>query len=354
MPHCASTSVRRAPYWPSPRARGRTGAALARGLGVWLVLFTVLLSWSHVLDRLPTVDGWQVGIFMTMSVVRALLTLSVAWLTRSVFAVIVSLIVLDAIKVCILSAYIRRFHPSDEPRWAWPRSKDHAAQAIPFGLGGMLFLFRGRAEKWLVAALFNAAQLAAFSIASVVAPILAVARRSVSMLLLLLPRMSRELSQGNSSTVIQLNNTVNIAVAAVLFPLLSYVLFYAGPLVELVYTSKMIDAAPVTRIMMLACALQVVDLNSLSLLLKQGKFTTALNGGLLAAAMPPSWWGVHHWGLNGALLGSTVAIYAERILLARRLAREMNRPVRQLQPLGAARAVGNGRHGGRRGVALAG
>jgi hypothetical protein len=29
-----------------------------------------------------------------------------------------------------------------------------------------------------------------------------------------------------------------------------------------------------------------------------------------------------------------VAIYAERILLARRLAREMNRPVRQLQPWG--------------------
>jgi hypothetical protein len=45
-----------------------------------------------------------------------------------------------------------------------------------------------------VAALFNAAQFAAFSIASVVAPILAVARPSVSMLLL--PRISRELSQG--------------------------------------------------------------------------------------------------------------------------------------------------------------
>jgi hypothetical protein len=102
--------------------------------------------------------------------------------------------------------------------------------------------------------------------------------------MLLLPRMSRELSQGNSSTVIQLNNSVNIAVAAVLFPLLSYVPFYAGPLVEPVYTSKLIDAAPVMRIMLLACALQVVDLNSLSLLLKQGKFTTALNGALLAVA----------------------------------------------------------------------
>jgi hypothetical protein len=71
-------------------------------------------------------------------------------------------------------------------------------------------------------------------------------------------------------------------------------------------------------------------------------------------AVPLSWWGAHHWGLNGALVGSTVAIYAERILLARRLAREMNRPVRQLQPLGAARAVGQGRRGGRRGVAPAG
>jgi hypothetical protein len=30
--------------------------------------------------------------------------------------------------------------------WAWSRFKDHAAQAVPFGLG-MLFLFRGRAEQ---------------------------------------------------------------------------------------------------------------------------------------------------------------------------------------------------------------
>jgi O-antigen/teichoic acid export membrane protein len=285
-----------------------------------------------------------------VSVARALRTVSVAWLTRSVFAVIVWLIVLEAIKVCILSAYIRRFHPSDGLRWAWPRFKDHAAQTIPFGLGGMLFLFRGRAEQWLVAALFNAAQFAAFSIASVVAPILAVARRSVSMLLL--PRMSRELSLGYSSTMIQLNNSVNIAVAAVLFPLLSYVLLYAGPLVELVYTSKMIDAAPVMRIVVLTCALQVVDLNSLSLLLKQGKFTTALNGALLAVAVPLSWRGAHHRGLQRAAGQHGGHLCRAHPAGATPGARDEPAGA-PAAALGAARAIGHGRRGGRRGVAPA-
>jgi hypothetical protein len=98
--------------------------------------------------------------------------------------------------------------------------------------------------------------------------------------------------------VIQLNNSVNIAVAAVLFPLLSYVLFYAGPLVGLVYTSKMIDAAPVMRIMVLTCAgggprqpLAAAE---------AGRVHPALNGALLAVAVPLSWRGAHHWGLQRA------------------------------------------------------
>jgi hypothetical protein len=280
------------------------GLGRVAGLGVWLVLFTMLWSWSQVLDRLPTVDeriGWQVGISMTVSVVRA------AHGERGL-------------------AHAQRVRGH---RMAHRAGGDQGLH--PLGLHPALPPV-GRAPLGL---------------AAIQGPCRAGHSVRAGRDALPLPRTGRAVAGGGalqrravrgvfhrlSSTVIQLNNSVNIAVAAVLFPLLSYVQFYAGPLVELVYTSKMIDAAPVMRIMVLACALQVVDLNSLSLLLKQGKFTTALNGALLAVAVPLSWWG-RITGDCSALLGSTVAIYAERILLARRLAREMNRPVRQLQPWG--------------------
>jgi O-antigen/teichoic acid export membrane protein len=318
-----------------------SGLADAASLGPWLVALTVFWIWGQVLDQLPTVDErvrWQVFVLITLSLLRAIGTVVAAWVTRDVRWVVVALVVLSIVKVILLQVYLWRFHRQSEgPLLSWNRMREHAGQALPMGTGGLLFHMRIRAEQWLAAMLFTPTQYAAFSVASVAAPLIMVARKSVSFVML--PSMSREHSAGNIKQVLAINNRVNMIIASMLFPVLAYVLFFARPLVELVYTRHMIDAVPVMQLLVLTWALQTVDLNGLTLLLGQGRFTSRVNLVMLALAVPLSWWGAHHLGMPGVVIGSTVAIYLERILLIRRLSRELGVRPRHLQHWGLLAGV---------------
>lgn len=306
--------------------------AAAVHLGPWLAVMVVLWTWGQVLDQLPTVDErirWQVGALVFLSFARMGAAVWAAWMWGNVHAVLVALALLSGLKVVLQQIYVYKFHPPGAPLWNRQRLRDQAGQAIPFGIGGLLFTMRSRIEQWIVAAMFLPTQFAAFSVASVVAPLIMVARRAVSFVLL--PRMSRDQSAGDMAAVLALNNQVNVSIASVLFPVLSFVLFFADALVELVYTRSLLEAAPVMRILVLTWAVQVVDLNSLSLLLSQGRFVSWLNLVLIALCVPISWLGAQAWGLPGAVAGSTAAILIERVMLIRRLARETGVPARRLQ-----------------------
>jgi O-antigen/teichoic acid export membrane protein len=306
------------------------GLAGAADLGIWLVVMTMCWIWGQVLDQLPVVDErikWQVVLSIALSLARAIGSVLAAWWTRDVRNVVIALALLSMFKVALLQFYVWRFHrPAAGPLLRWQRVREQGAQAIPMGTGGLLFHLRVRVEQWFAAALFAPAQYAAFSVAAVVAPLVMVARKSVSFVLL--PRMSREHSRGRIEEVLAINNRVNVTIAALVFPVLSYVVFFTQPLITLVYTRAMIDAVPVMRILVLTWAMQTVDLNSLTLLLSQGRFTSKVNTALLLVSAPLSWFGAHQWGLPGVVVGSTMAIYLERFLLIRRLSKELHiRPV---------------------------
>jgi hypothetical protein len=75
----------------------------------------------------------------------------------------------------------------------------------------------------------------------------------------------------------------------------------------------------------------VVELASITLLLRQGNFVMWLNAAALVFAVPVSWVAAQHFGLAGAAAGSVVAIYADRILTLRHIARLSGVSLRRLQ-----------------------
>jgi hypothetical protein len=70
---------------------------------------------------------------------------------------------------------------------------------------------------------------------------------------------------------------------------------------------------------------------SVLFVLQQGGFAARVNLVVLAVAVPLSLFGATTWGLTGAALGTVSAVYLERIVSLRRIARLTSTPVRRLQ-----------------------
>ena len=315
--------------------RGHLPAGVARAaeLGPWIIALTTFWVWGTLLDQLPTIEErirWQTLSSIALSVVRAALSLAVAWYWRDVKALVIALAAVSALKVILLQFYIWKFHRGSAARIERSRIRQQARYAIPTGVNGLLFGLRRQVEQWIVAALFTPVQFAAFSIAAVLAPLLFIARRSVSYVLL--PSMSKSHAAGDVTAVLAVNHRVNVTLALVLFPIFAFAFVFADVLISLVYTPAFVAAGDVMRVMIVGWALQVIDMQSLVLLLRASGYAARVNALLLLISIPVSWLGAKFGGLPGAAAGGVAAMFLERALLIRRLSRTVELPARRFQP----------------------
>jgi O-antigen/teichoic acid export membrane protein len=294
--------------------------------------FVLVWIFASILDVLPTAEervSWQAKVIMSLSATRAVALSAVAIATRELQPVLWTLLAFALLKAGILLSYVVRHHGWGGP---WGRKAEFSAQvrqAAPFAASGALHGFRMQADQWIVAAMFSVAQFASFSIATVMAPIVQIFRQSVNNVFL--PSMSRLQASGNSAEVLALNSRANCMVALLVFPLLAFAFVFAESLVAFVYTRTYLEAVPVLRLYIVGLVAFVVEVVSVLFVLQQGGFAARVNLVVLAVAVPLSLFGATTWGLTGAALGTVSAVYLERIVSLRRIARLTSTPVRRLQ-----------------------
>lgn len=300
--------------------------------GTVVPLFTMLWIFSSVLDVLPTVDErvhWQAKAIVGLSALRAVALSGAALLTRDLVAVLWVLAAFTAFKVVLLVVYVSRFHGIKGPWIERPAFAEQAKQAAPFALSGGLFGLRAQGDQWIAAALFPVTQFASFSVATVMGPMVQMFRQSVNHVFM--PSMSRVHSSGDLKSMLALNSRANAMVALMVYPLLAFAFAFAEPLISLIYTPAYVDAAPVLRIYIAGLAAMTVELVSLLFLLKEGGFAARVNALVLALALSASYLGAVTWGLQGAALGSVLALYAERALSLARISSRTSIRISQLQ-----------------------
>lgn len=294
----------------------------------------LMLLWvaASLLDVLPMIDErviWQANITILLSVLRAITLGTAAYLTGDLRVLIWLMVVFAVIKCAILIAYVAKTRGFSGPWLRRHSFLDQLRYAIPFGLSNMLYGLRGQADQWVAAALFTLQSFAAFSIAGVLAPLVNLFRVSVNHVFL--PSMSRLQAANDVHGMLELNNRANIMVAALVYPMLAFAFVYAETLLSLVYTPTYVEAAPVMRVYIISLAAMVVELASLTLLLKEGSFVLRLNLLVIVLSVAMSWFGAQQFGLAGAATGSVLAIYIDRLVTLRRLQMRTATPLRQLQ-----------------------
>lgn len=294
-----------------------------------LVLFWVSTS---LLDVLPTIEervSWQAGVTVALSVLRTLALAIGAYLTADLTVVIWLLLGLLLFKFMLLLHFMAKTQGLGQPWVRWPSLLGQLRHAAPFGISSSLFTLRAQTDQWVVASLFSVQSFASFSIAAVLSPLVNLFRLSVNHAFL--PSMSRLHASGDMPGMLELNSRANVMVGRMVFPLLAFAFVFAEEMVTLVYTDSYLEAAAVMRVYLFGLLAMVVELFSITLLLKEGVFALRLNLLLLALSGLLSWGGATLYGLPGAAAGSVLMLYFDRVATLRRISMRIGLPLIKLQ-----------------------
>lgn len=304
------------------------GALIAAFIALWVV--------AVLLDYLPTVEEqirWQAFATMTSSLLRVVLVAAAAWWVGDLASMLWMLLVAVAVKLALLVYYVHRRHGLGAPWFERAAFSGQVRHCAPFGVSNALYCLRAQADQWVAASLFALSSFAAFSVASIVGHVVHILRHSV--MEAFMPTMSRMEAAGDMRGMMAMNSRANVLVGTVLYPLLALAFVFAEEIVTIVYTAAYLEAAPVMRVYIAGMAIMVVEVGSVVLLLHQGAFALRITALVLPLSIAVSWAAAGTIGLPGAALGSVLAIYLDRALLLRRIARHTGIALRDLQDWGA-------------------
>ena len=300
--------------------------------GALVPLFVLLWVIASLLDMLPAIEErvmWQTKSVVGLALLRTLALAATAIVTRQLEPVLIVLIAFVTFKIGVLVFYIARHHGLRGPILRWRAFVDQVKHATPFGAAGALYDLRAQADQWVAAAIFSLELFAAFSVGTVIGMLVSVLRKSVNTAFL--PSMSKLQAAGDLRGMLELNSRANAMVGALVCPLAAYAFVFAEEVVTTIYTASYVAAAPVMRVYIVGLLPLVVELASITLLLRQGPFVVGVNAVALVFAVPASWFAAQHFGLAGAAAGSVIAIYLDRFATLRHISRRSGVPMRRLQ-----------------------
>lgn len=300
--------------------------------GALVPLFVLLWVIASLLDMLPAIEErvmWQTKSVVGLALLRTLALAATAIVTRQLEPVLIVLIAFVTFKIGVLVFYIARHHGLRGPILRWRAFVDQVKHATPFGAAGALYDLRAQADQWVAAAIFSLELFAAFSVGTVIGMLVSVLRKSVNTAFL--PSMSKLQAAGDLRGMLELNSRANAMVGALVCPLAAYAFVFAEEVVTTIYTASYVAAAPVMRVYIVGLLPLVVELASITLLLRQGPFVVGVNAVALVFAVPASWFAAQHFGLAGAAAGSVIAIYLDRFATLRHISRLSGVPMRRLQ-----------------------
>jgi O-antigen/teichoic acid export membrane protein len=275
---------------------------------------------------------WQAAVSIGLSVLRVVILAVGAFYSGSMETLMWLLVAFVLLRLSVLLAYIGRFHGLHRPIVEKELFRNQVAVAAPLGFSNGLYGLRWQSDQWIAAHFFSLASFAAFSVATVLGPVVNVFRSSVNEAFL--PSMSRLKAAGDVPGMLALNSKANVMVGTLLYPLLAFAFVFAREVVTVVYTASYLEAVMPMRLYILAFAVMVVEVGSIVLLLEEGRFALKVNLLALVFSVAVSLGAALHYGLPGAAAGGALSLYLDRLLVLRRIAARTGIPVRRLQDWG--------------------
>ncbi len=202
----------------------------------------------------------------TRAIIRLGAILVVASITRSVMAVIWTIVAVEAVKCLFVLVATRKLLI---PRVDIPFLKEQLRYIIPLGSSTAITRVNSDVAKLVVSAFLGTTALAIYSIGNYQVPMIQVVRSSIMDVLF------PEMTQANESDRINLWKKATIALCFMIFPVFVIFFRFADTVIVTLFTEKYISAVPIFRIYLSLMLLQCFDMASPLRAMNKNKYFVA-------------------------------------------------------------------------------
>lgn len=299
----------------------------------YLAAFTLLTLVASLLETLMIVLKRPELASLTnfsSELCRAVVMTAAALLTQSMLAVVLAALVWAAGRTAVLAGYLRRLGVA----WWRPPDRSHLlAQfrfALPFGLALVAWTLANNLHFYAVAALYDPALFAIYSVGCLQIPALSTLFETVSDLTLV--RMTELRNEGRLEEAAALLGASVTKLGVVLFPIYAWALLHAQDLLVLLFTQKFDASVGIFRVFLATVPLAALELDYVARAFGDARFILQINllrlvlsGLLLLLLLGPL-------GPVGAALATVAALSLAKMVTLLKLKQLFQVPVARLLP----------------------
>lgn len=183
--------------------------------------------------------------------IRMAAIILVAWFTRDVYAVIWTLVAVEALKCVFVLAVTGRLFVRKLDR---ELLKEQVKYIVPLGTATSISRTNIQLSKVVVTSTLGAGQLALYSIGSYQVPLINIIRASI------MDALFPDMTQASEENRIQLWKRATVVLCFIIFPLFTVFLYHAGTVIGTLFTTKYLAAVPLFRIYLFLMILQCFDM----------------------------------------------------------------------------------------------
>ncbi|HEX7062217.1 MAG TPA: oligosaccharide flippase family protein [Woeseiaceae bacterium] len=192
------------------------------------------------------------------TIIRLAAVIGTAWVTGSIEAIVVSLVLVEAVRlisVLIISQRIGLLSFQFDRRLI----PEQLRFILPLGLATSLAQVHQYIGQLVISTQLGVLALAIYSVASYKAPVIRIVRGAISDAIF--PEMVRR-AAGRAVDGLRLWKRGTIGYAFLILPSFMLLFWYADVLIPLVFTQQYADAVPIFRILLLVMPLEAIELNT--------------------------------------------------------------------------------------------
>jgi O-antigen/teichoic acid export membrane protein len=237
--------------------RARSSFDIVLPLSIYVILFLNLgfLDTYWIATRQPK----YVFYYSTLRTIARLgAVVGAAWATRSLEAILLALLAVEATRVLVVLFIARSMRLLS---FGFDRRlvADQLRFILPLGLGTTLAHLHQYLGQLVISTQLGVVALATYAVASYNVPVVRIVRGAISDSVF--PQMVRQ-AAGNAPDKLKLWKQSNVGYAFLILPAFVLLFWYADVLIPLVFTEQYADAVPIFRVLLLVMPLEVLEMAS--------------------------------------------------------------------------------------------
>ncbi|MFQ5745719.1 MAG: lipopolysaccharide biosynthesis protein [Gemmatimonadota bacterium] len=231
-----------------------------RPYALWIGLFTALSIPGMLIPVSPMVDRrarLAATLTASLDILRALLLVSVAVITRDLVAILVAACTIAFLRVASLVTYLGwrgRREPGERREPGLLRKQ--LGYALPFAAAAFVGLIREKLHAYYVAASFSAAEFAVYAIATLNIPLIGLFTRTVGEVVIL--ANAENYAADRKEEMRRVWHRATYSLALVLLPIFVICEVFASDLITVLFGPSYAGAAPIFRVYILIVPLSIL------------------------------------------------------------------------------------------------